>query len=55
MVRGRLSIVAAPSVDEGARGPARGTEPPPARIRVVVAEDAYVIREFLTATMSSSA
>jgi DNA-binding NarL/FixJ family response regulator len=34
---------------------ARGTEPAPqAPIRVVVAEDSYVIREFLTATLSAA-
>jgi DNA-binding NarL/FixJ family response regulator len=32
-----------------------GTGEPPARTRVVVAEDSYVIREFLTATLSAAA
>ena len=54
MLRGGLTTVTAAPSEEGAGAAAPGAESPPARIRVVVAEDAYVIREFLTATMSSS-
>jgi DNA-binding NarL/FixJ family response regulator len=54
MVRGQLNTITAPPSEEGALVRAAGKESTPARIRVVVAEDAYAIREFLTATLSSS-
>jgi DNA-binding NarL/FixJ family response regulator len=54
MMRGQVNTVAAPPGEEGARIPLPGSASTPARIRVIVAEDAYVIREFLTATMRSS-
>jgi DNA-binding NarL/FixJ family response regulator len=38
----------------GRSGRSRADEEPPAPIRVVIAEDAYVIREFLTVALSSS-
>jgi DNA-binding NarL/FixJ family response regulator len=41
-------------VDVRASADAAGTEQFPGPIRVVVAEDAYIIREFLTATLSSA-
>jgi DNA-binding NarL/FixJ family response regulator len=54
MLHGKLNTVTAPPSEEGAVASSPGNKSTPARIRVVVAEDAYVIREFLTATMSSS-